>query len=103
MTFAFDLLAGAAIIGLVIAFLERSAFPGWGESIGSAFGIGLCSAVTGILLPESLHLLAYVGGALGGGFLVAWLCDVSLRRGFLAAGIYLGVSLVLHLLVGAIS
>jgi|GEM_PF-5743727 len=103
MSFAFDLLSGAAIVGLVIAFLERSEFPGWGESLGCAFGIGLCSAVTSILLPENLQLLAYVGGALGGGFLIAWLCDMSLRRGFLAAAIYLGVQVALAVVVALIS
>ena len=47
MPFVFELLLSGAIIGLVIAVLERSAFPGWPQAIGCALGIGLATAVCG--------------------------------------------------------
>lgn len=103
MSTVYELLISAAIVGLVIAALERADFPGWPEAIGSAFGIGLCAAVARWLLPEGLALLSYVAGAIGGGFLLAWLCELPLRRGFLAAAVYLIVRVVLSFLIDLIT
>lgn len=93
----FQLIFDAALIGIIIAAVERSEFPGWGPMIGCVLAIGITSNVAAHFLPEQISLLGYVAGAVLGAFLIAWLCETTLKRGALAAGIYLAVRLLLAL------
>ena len=94
----FGLLIDGALIGVIIAFMQRGEFPGWGPSIGSALAIGVTSSVVGYFLPGLLSLLGIVAGAAVGAFVISWLCGMSLERGAKAAGIYLGVRFAFSLL-----
>ena len=101
MGLVFGLLFDAAIIGLVIAAMERGEFPGWGPMIACVFIIGATSAGVAHLLPEDLADLGILAGAAVGAVAISWLCDMSLKRSAIAAGIYLGIRLVLAFLFAA--
>jgi len=92
----FTLILDAALMGIIIAVVAKDAFPGWGAAIGVVFATGLATAVVGMFLPGFLGLIANVVGAVVGAFAISWLCQLDLRTSLKAAGIYLGVSLVLH-------
>ena len=97
MGMIFGLLFDAAIIGIIIAVMEKGDFPGWGPMIGCVLAIGITSNVVAILLPESISLLGLVAGAGVGALIISWLCGMSLRRGAIAASVYLGVRIVMSL------
>lgn len=93
----------AAIIGLIIAVMEGSEFPGWGPMIGCALLIGITSRAVGSQLPGPLSLLGVVAGAIVGAFAISWLCSMSYRRSAIAAGIYLAISGIGGLLFGLLA
>ena len=96
------LLFDAAIIGIIIAVMEKSEFPGWGPMLGCVLAIGITTGVVSSLLPGPLSLLGIPAGAVVGAFVISFLCDMSLKRSTIAAGIYLGIRLILGLLLSAI-
>ena len=95
--FILSLLLHAAIIGIVVAVMEKDSFPGWGPMVGCVLAIGITSNVVASLLPGLLSLLGLVAGALVGALLLSWFCGMTARRGAIASGIYLGVTLVLSI------
>lgn len=97
------LIIDAAILGLIIAVVEKDAFPGWPPMIGCALVVSVVTNAVAHFLPGWLALLGIVAGASAGGFLISWLCGMTWRRGFLAAGIYLGLRLALSLIAMALS
>lgn len=101
--FMLGLLLDAALIGIIIAVMERGEFPGWGIAIGCAFAIGITSNVVSMLLPGVLSLLGVVAGAVVGAFVISWLCEMTFRRSVQAAGIYLAVSFVFSLIFGLVA
>lgn len=103
MGLVLGLLFDAAIIGIVIAVMEKGEFPGWGPMIGCVFVIGVVSNGVAHFLPGLLALFGLVAGAAVGALMISWLCEMSLRRSAIASGIYLGVRLVLTLGVMLIS
>ena len=98
MLYGIGLVLDGAILSLIVLFLERGEFPGWGPMIGIALGVGAVSWFASSLLPDGISLLGNVAGAAVGGLLLTWLCEMTPRRGLIAAGIYLGVRLVLGFL-----
>ncbi len=98
MGFLFGLLFDAAVIGLIIARMEGTGFPGWAEMIGVVFAMGIVSAGVAHVLPEGYWtLLGVVAGAATGAFMIAWLCEMTFRRAAVAAGIYLCLRLLIAL------
>jgi hypothetical protein len=68
--------------------------------IGCVLVIGITSNGAAYFLPEPIALLGYVVGAAVGMFVIAWLCETTLRRGAICAGIYLAVRVLTALLLG---
>jgi hypothetical protein len=100
MQFLFGMILSGALLGVIVALLERSSFPGWGPMIGCALAIGLATSLAIALLPDSLWMLGYFLGAGAGAFLLAWLGHLPLQRAALAAGIYLVLRVLLALALG---
>ena len=96
------LLLDAAIVGIIIAVMEKGEFPGWGPMLGCVLAIGITSNVVAVLLPDALWFLATLAGAAVGAYVISWLCHMSLRRGAIASAIYLGVRIVLGLMLYAL-
>jgi len=96
------LLFDAAIIGIVIAAMEKGEFPGWGPMLGCVLAMGITSSVAGAFLPDPLWFLAPLAGAAVGAYVISWLCHMSLKRAAIASGIYLGVRIVLGLMLYAL-
>jgi hypothetical protein len=94
------LIVSGALLGVVVAVLERSSFPGWGPMIGSAFAIGLLTALAGVGLPERLWPLQFVVGGIAGAFVLEWVCAMTFRNALLAVGIYVALRTVFALVVG---
>lgn len=103
MGLVLGLLFDAAIIGLVIAAMEKSEFPGWGPMLGCVLAIGFSTGAVSAMLPDALELLSIPAGALVGAFVISFFCGMSLKRGAIAAGIYMGIRLAVGLIFAAIS
>ena len=95
--FVIGVVIDAGIIGVIVAAMEGE-FPGWGAMIGTVLLIGIAGSLVASLFPGWLTLLGLVAGAAVGALVLTWLCGMTFRRGFKAAGIYLGVRLVLGIL-----
>ena len=92
------LIVDAAIIGVIIAVMEKSEFPGWGPMLGCVLAIGVTTSVVSHFLPGALSLVGIPAGALVGAFVISLLCDMSLKRSGIAAGIYLGIRMIFGLI-----
>jgi hypothetical protein len=92
----FGLIIDAAIIGIVIVAMEQGEFPGWGAMLGCAILIGATRYGVTHYATDGIWPLGVLAGALVGGMVISWLCDMSLRRGALAAGIYLAARFLVH-------
>jgi hypothetical protein len=102
MGFVFGLVFDAAIIGIIVAVLSKGEFPGWGPMIGVVFAIWISSNAAMRLLPDGLWFLGLVAGAAVGALILTWLGVLEFRRSLKAAGIYLGVRLVMGFMLAAL-
>jgi hypothetical protein len=102
MGLVFGLVFDAAIIGIIVAVLSKGEFPGWGPMIGVVFAIGVTSNAAMLLLPDGLWILGLAAGAAVGGLILTWLGVLDFRRSWMAAGIYLGVRLVMGFILAAL-
>ena len=102
MGWIFGLLFDAAIIGIIIAIMQKGDFPGWWPMIGCVLAIGITSTVVSTLLPGVLSLLGILAGAAVGAFVISRVCYMDMRRSAMAAGIYLGVRVALSLVTAVL-
>ena len=102
MTFFF-LLFDAALIGLIIALMEQEGFPGWAPMIGTALLVGLGGVGVDRVFPDLTEfpraILSSALGAVIGVVLIAWACEMTLRRAAIAMGIFFAVKLCLMFIV----
>jgi hypothetical protein len=93
------LVVGAAILGIIIAVMEGSDFPGWGVMILCVLAAAIPALIINALLPPGLFIIGLTVGAACAGIAIAATCGMGLQRAFIAAGIYLGCQATISLLV----
>ena len=94
----FGLILDAAVPGGIIAVMEQDEFPGWGGTFVCALVISLAMWGVSTVLPGLLALLGIVAGAVIGGFIISWLCGMSVKRASIAASIFLAYKIAMALL-----
>ena len=97
------ILVGAAILGIIIAIMEKDGFPGWGAMIVCVLAAGIPAFLVNLLLPPALFIVGLAVGAVCAGFAISFMCGMSVRRATIAAAIYLGVQTAISLVFWAIS
>lgn len=86
-----SLFVGAAVLGLIIAFMEQGDFPGWGPMLLAVLATVVPANVINAFLPSNLFIIGAVVGAVIGGFAISALCGMSVKRASIAAGIFLAI------------
>jgi hypothetical protein len=86
-----NLFIGAAILGIVIAVMERDQFPGWGNMVLCVLAAIIPATIINAFLPGPLFLVGLIVGAGCAGIAISYLCGMSFQRACIAAGIYLAI------------
>ena len=90
------LVVSAAILGIIIAVLERDEFPGWGMMLFCVVVATVPQVFVNALLPPGWwSLLGVAIGAVGVGFALVLLCDLRPPRAAAAVAIYLAIEVAL--------
>ena len=97
------LLIGAAILGLIIAAMEREGFPGWAAMIVSVLAATIPAALINGLLPPGLFIVGLAVGALCSGLAISAMRGMSVKRASIAASIYLGIQTAITLVFWSIT
>jgi hypothetical protein len=97
------LLIGAAVLGLIVAAMEREGFPGWGVMIVCVLAATIPALLLNALLPPSFFIVGLAVGALCAGLAISALCGMTVKRASIAAAIYLGIQTAISLLVASIT
>ncbi len=93
------LIVGAAVMGIIIAVMEEDEFPGWGKMIVCVLAAVIPAAIINKLLPADLFIIGLAAGAACAGIAISALCGMSYKRATIAAGVYLGIQVVLTLIL----
>lgn len=96
------LILGAAILGIIIAAMEQDEFPGWGKMIICVLAAIVPAAIINAMLPPEVFFVGLVVGAACAAVAISATCGMSFKRAGIAAGIYLGVQVVISLALSAI-
>jgi hypothetical protein len=91
------IIIGAGILGLIIALMEEGEFPGWGKMALCVLAAAVPALIINFFLPAYLFIIGLAVGAVCATFAIAALCQMSLQRAGIAAGIYLGVQTAISL------
>src|SRR5262245_2358585 len=86
-------LIGAAVLGIIIAVMEKGEVPGWGKMVACVLAAVLPTAVVNAVLPPELFLIGLLVGAVCAAFAIMYTCGMDMKRAFLAAGIYFAVQI----------
>jgi hypothetical protein len=97
------LLIGAAILGLIIAAMEREGFPGWLPMIGCVLAATIPAAFVNAFLPPSLFIVGLAVGSLCAGLAISATCGMTVKRASIAASIYLVIQTAISLVFWSIS
>jgi len=92
-----SLFIGAALLGIIIAVMEKEEFPGWGKMILCVLAAAVPAFIVNLFLPPILFPVGLAVGAICAGFAISALCGMSVQRACLAAGIYLGIQTAISL------
>jgi hypothetical protein len=82
------ILFGAAILGIIIAVMEQERFPGWGNMVGCVLVPSITAFFINLFLPPFLFFIGSAVGALCAIVAISYLCQMSVIRASIAAGIY---------------
>lgn len=91
------IIMGAAILGIIIAVMEKGDFPGWGSMIVCVLAAAIPAAVVKLFVPPGLFIVGLAVGAVCAGFAISALCGMSVQRACIAAGTYLAVQTAISL------
>lgn len=91
----FAILISAAILGIIIVAMDGGDFPGWGKMIVCVLAAVIPAAIINAALPDEVFIVGLLVGALCAGFAISATCGMSLKRSFIASGIYLACNLVI--------
>jgi hypothetical protein len=89
------LIVGAAVLGIIIAAMEQDEFPGWGKMVICVLAAVIPAALINAALPPGYFIVGLAVGAVCAAFVISMTCGMSLKRAFIAAGIYLGIQTAL--------
>ncbi len=95
------ILVDAAILGLIIAVMERGEWPGWAPGAIVVLMVWATNLVLSFALPEEAWLVGVLASAVVAVGAIAWQFEMSLKRSAIAAGIYLGVKILWSLAIHA--
>jgi len=91
------LIFGAAVLGVIIAVMEGSEFPGWGRMMVCVAAAIIPAWVVNAMLPPDWFFVGLAAGAMCAGFAISAACGMSVKRATIAAGIYLAVQVAISL------
>ncbi len=89
---------GAGVLGIIIAVMEEGEFPGWAKMSVCVLAAVIPAWIINLLLPPELFIVGLAVGAVCAGFAIAALCGMSVKRSFIAAGIYLAIQAAINLM-----
>src|SRR5262245_58521350 len=84
---------GAAVLGIIIAVMEKGEFPGWGKMVACVLAADLPTAVANAVVRPQLILIGLLVGAVLPAVAIMYTCGMDMKRAFLAAGIYFAVQI----------
>jgi hypothetical protein len=91
------LIIGAAILGVIIALMEGGEWPGWGPLFLCVLAALIPAVIVNALLPPELFFIGLIVGAVCAGFAISAAVGMSVKRAWIAAGIYLAVQTAISL------
>jgi hypothetical protein len=91
------LILGAAILGIIVAAMERGEFPGWGKMALCVLAAAIPAFVINALLPPELFIIGLAVGALCAGLAISATTGMGVKRASIAAGIYLAIQTAISL------
>ena len=97
-----NIMIGAAILGIIIAVMEGNEFPGWVRMVLCVLSAVVPAAIVNSVLPEYLFVDGMAVGALCAGYVISKTCGMSLKRSFIAAGLYLVIQSVISSVLNAL-
>ena len=86
-------LVGAAVLGIIIAVMEKGEFPGWGKMVACVLAAVIPTAIVNAILPPEYYLIGLVVGAICAAVAIMYTCGMDMKRAALAAGIYFAVQI----------
>lgn len=95
------LIVNAAIIGIIIAVMERGEFPGWGPCLICVAAIWAASIAVALALPDAHWIVGVIVASLAALAAIAWQFEMSMKRSAIAAGIFFAINLVWSFAVDA--
>jgi len=95
--FVIGLLINAAILGAIIAVMERESFPGWGPMILCVLAGSIPAGIINLFLPDFLLFIGMAVGAVCAGCAISYMVGMTLKRATIAASIYYGIGLLISL------
>ncbi len=93
------IIIGAAILGIIIAVMEKGDFPGWGVMVLCVLAAGIPAMIINALLPSGLFFIGLAVGAVCAGLAISATCGMSVKRACLASVIYLAVQIAISLVL----
>jgi hypothetical protein len=90
-------IVSAAILGFIIAGMERDEFPGWSRMILCVLAAVVPAGIINAFLPPAFFLVGLVVGAICAGLAISALTGMSVKRASIAASIYLAIQAVIDL------
>ena len=95
------LILAAAILGIIIAVMERDEFPCWGNMVICVLAAGIPQSLVNLALPKELFFIGVLAGAVGAMVAIMATCGMGPKRAAIAAGIYFGIDLAISLALTA--
>ena len=91
------LLFGAGILGGIIMYMEDGEFPGWLPMIACVLAAAIPAAFINVFLPPYLFFVGWTVGAICAGLAISVACGMTMKRAFIASGMFLAVQISLLL------
>jgi ammonia channel protein AmtB len=89
------IIIGAAILGIIIAVMEKEEFPGWGNMVICVLAAGIPNLILNYALGPDLWFVGLAVGAVCGMVAISATCGMAVKRAAIAMGIYVLVQIAL--------
>jgi hypothetical protein len=97
------IIVGAALLGIIIAVMEREEFPGWGKMVLCVLAAGIPAAIVNAFLPPGLFFIGTLVGAACACLAIMYTCGMAFPRAAIAAGIYFALQMAISFGFNAIA